>query len=391
MSDVAKYRIRTHNAIAASGLERLPSPRFEVGPGLAEPDALMVRSAELQAEGIEQSVKAVARAGAGTNNIPVSALSARGVPVFNAPGANANAVKELVVAGMLLAARNLPGALAFVQTLGGVEDAEAAMEANKKNFAGHELSGRTLGVIGLGAIGVRVANAAYALGMKVLGFDPHMTVDGAWALSAEVGKAADLADLLARSDFVTVHVPLIDATRGLIDAAALAHLKPDAVLLNFSRSGIIDEQALRGALDAGQLARYVTDFPLKDRLADPRVIALPHLGASTAEAEENCAVMVADDLREFLEHGNVGHSVNFPRLRMSRAGRARLAIANRNVPNMIGQISRVLGANALNIAQMHNASRGELAYNLVDVDSLVPPEAISDLCAIEGVLSVRAL
>jgi len=391
MSEAARFRIRTHNAIAASGLERLPSPRFEVGPALSAPDALLVRSADLNGEPIEKSVKAVARAGAGTNNIPVAALSARGIPVFNAPGANANAVKELVVAGMLLAARNLPGALTFVRTLGDVDDAEAAMESNKKHFAGRELSGRTLGVIGLGAIGVRVANAAYALGMKVIGFDPHMTVEGAWALSAEVGKAVDLADLLARSDFVSVHVPLVEATRGLINAEALAHLKPDAVLLNFARSGIIDEHALRAALDAGRLARYVTDFPLKDRLHDPRVIALPHLGASTAEAEENCAVMVADDLREFLEHGNVGHSVNFPRLRMSRAGRARLAIANRNVPNMIGQISHVLGANQVNIAQMHNASRGELAYNLVDVDSPIPPEAIRDLCGIEGVLSVRAL
>ncbi len=391
MSEPLRYRISTLNAIAAIGLERFPSPRFEVGATLSEPDALLVRSADLHREPIAKSVKAVARAGAGTNNIPVAALSARGVPVFNAPGANANAVKELVVAGMLLAARNLPGALAFVRTLGTVEDAEAAMEANKKHFAGRELSGRTLGVVGLGAIGVRVANAAYALGMKVIGFDPHMTVEGAWALSAEVGKAVDLADLLSRSDFVSVHVPLVEATRGLINAEALAHLKPDAVLLNFSRSGIIDETALRAALDAGGLDRYVTDFPLKDRLEDPRIIALPHLGASTAEAEENCAVMVADDLREFLENGNIGHSVNFPRLRMSRAGRARLAIANRNVPNMIGQISHVLGANQVNIAQMHNASRGELAYNLVDVDSPIPPEAIRDLCDIEGVLSVRAL
>ncbi len=387
----ARFNIRTHNAISASGLERLPAPRFRVGDDVEAPDALLVRSADLNAAPIGESVKAVARAGAGTNNIPVAALSARGIPVFNAPGANANAVKELVVAGMLLAARNLPGALEFVRQLGDVEDPEKAMEARKKEFAGIELAGRTLGVIGLGAIGVRVANAAYALGMKVLGFDPHMTVDGAWALSAEVGRAADLADLLARSDFVSVHVPLSDATRGLIDAKAFGALREDAVLLNFSRAAVIDDAALRAALDAGSIGRYVTDFPLADRLDDARIIALPHLGASTSEAEENCAVMVADDLREFLEHGNVGHSVNFPRLRMGRAGRARLAIANRNVPNMIGQISQVLGANALNIAQMHNASRGEIAYNLVDVDDEVPPQAVRDLCAIEGVLSVRAL
>lgn len=391
MSEPTRFRIRTHNAIAASGLARLPSARFAVGGNTVMPDALLVRSADLHATPIEASVKAVARAGAGTNNIPVAALTARGVPVFNAPGANANAVKELVVAGMLLAARNLPAALAFVRSLGDTEDAEAAMEAHKKQFAGVELAGRTLGVIGLGAIGVRVANAAHALDMQVLGFDPHMTVEGAWALTSEVGKAVDIGDLLARSDFVSVHVPLGEATRGLIDGKALDAIRQDAVLLNFSRGGVIDEDALGAALDAGKLRCYVTDFPLRNRLDDPRVIALPHLGASTAEAEENCAVMVIDDLREYLENGNIGHSVNFPRLRMARAGTSRLAIANRNVPNMIGQISHVLGANDVNIAQMHNASRGELAYNLVDVDSPVPPAAVRDLCAIEGVLTVREL
>lgn len=385
------FKILTLNNIAASGLARLPAAQYRVGNDLAEPDAILLRSADLHARPVPAGVLAVARAGAGTNNIPVAELSKRGVPVFNAPGANANAVKELVIAGMLLAARNLPDALTFTQTIAGTADASARMEAEKKRFAGSELAGKTLGVIGLGAIGVRVANAAFALGMRVIGFDPHMTVEGAWQLSSSVQRANSPEELYAASDYVSVHVPLVDATRGMFGARAVAAAKPGLVLLNFSREGIIDAKAVRGGLDEGRLGRYVSDFPMAELAGHPRVIALPHLGASTAEAEENCAVMVADQLREFLENGNVQHSVNFPNTRMARSGRSRLCIANANRPNMIGQLSHLLGEAGLNIAQMHNASRGDLAYNLIDVDAAVPGSLVASIGAIEGMLAVRVI
>lgn len=385
------FNILTLNNIAASGLARFPKNEYTLGNNIAEPDAILLRSADLHARPIAASVLAIARAGAGTNNIPVAAMSARGVPVFNAPGANANAVKELVIAGMLLAARNLPSALAFAQSLGDKEDAHARMEAEKKRFAGSELAGKTLGVIGLGAIGVRVANAAFALGMRVIGFDPHMTVEGAWQLSSSVQRAASPAELYAASDYVSIHVPLVDATRGLFGADAVAAAKPGLVLLNFAREGVIDASAVAAGLEQGKLRRYVSDFPVALLAGHPRVIALPHLGASTAEAEENCAVMVADQLREFLENGNVQHSVNFPNTRMARAGHARICITNANRPNMIGQLTHVLGEAGLNIAQMHNASRGDLAYNLIDVDAAVPATLVQAIHAIEGILSLRAL
>jgi D-3-phosphoglycerate dehydrogenase len=313
------------------------------------------------------------------------------VPVFNAPGANANAVKELVVAGMLLAARNLPDALAFVRTLEPGGDMEGAIEAQKKRFVGSELGGRTLGVVGLGAIGIRVANAAHALGMRVVGFDPHMTVEGAWQLTADVTRAASLDALYAASDYLSFHVPLNEHTRGLFDARALAHARPGIVLLNFAREGIVDAATLRAGLADGRIGRYVSDFPQADLAGDARVIALPHLGASTGEAEENCAAMAARQLREFLEQGNVGSAVNFPHAAMPRGGRARLCVANRNQPNMIGQLSHVLGEAGVNIAQMHNASRGELAYNLIDLDGAVPAPLAGAIAAIEGILSVRLI
>ena len=385
------FRILTLNNISKAGLSRLPPGRYVTGSDLADPDAILVRSADLHSMDIPASVKAIARAGAGVNNIPVAAMSKRGVPVFNAPGANANAVKELVVAGMLLAARNLGEALAFARTLAGHPEPEKAMEAEKKRFAGTELAGRVLGVVGLGAIGVKVANAARALGMRVFGFDPHMTVEGAWALSSDVIKAGSLAELFAASDYVSFHVPLNDATRGLWGAAALEASKPGVVLLNFSRDGIVDGGALRQGLASGRVGRYVTDFPPHDLLDDARVIALPHLGASTAEAEENCALMVVDQLREFLEDGNVVNAVNFPSTRMARAGTHRICVANRNVPNMIGQLSHVIGEAGLNIEQMHNASRGEVAYNLVDVGSAPPRSVCEAIGKIEGILSVRVV
>jgi D-3-phosphoglycerate dehydrogenase / 2-oxoglutarate reductase len=385
------FKIQTLNNISRNGLDRLPANLYRVANDVAEPDAVLVRSADMHKSPIATSVKAVARAGAGVNNIPVGDLSARGVPVFNAPGANANAVKELVVAGMLLAARNLADALGFVGELKAGDDLHHRVEAETKRFVGSELAGKTLGVVGLGAIGVKVANAAYALGMRVLGFDPHMTVEGAWQLSSEVAKAGSLNELFASSDYVTFHVPLNDKTRGIFGAQALAAARQGVVLLNFAREGIVDAAVLRDGLASGRIGRYVSDFPDADLLGNPRVIALPHLGASTGEAEENCAVMVVDQLRDFLEHGNVRHSVNFPETRMARSGTARICIANQNRPNMIGQLSHVLGEAGVNIAQMHNASRADIAYTLVDVDTPVTDSLVSGIAAIDGILSVRVI
>ncbi|MCB1561233.1 MAG: 3-phosphoglycerate dehydrogenase [Xanthomonadales bacterium] len=383
------FRIKTINNISRSGLDRFPDDRYSVSDGESNPNAIILRSANLHDLQPGEALEAIGRAGAGTNNVPVSRMSEIGLPVFNAPGANANAVKELVLTGMLLAARNVSDALGFVGTLGGVEDPAKAMEAEKKRFVGYELEGKTLGVIGLGAIGVRVANAARALGMTVVGFDPHMTVEGAWQLSSDVAKAGSLNELFATADFISFHVPLNDATRGLFGNDALAVAKQGVVLLNFARDGIVDHAALAEGLAGGGIGRYVTDFPPTKLLDNPRVIAMPHLGASTREAEENCARMVVDQIRDFLENGNIRHSVNFPDTRMAREGSTRLCIANRNRPNMIGQLSQVLGAAGINIHQMHNASRGELAYTLIDTDSDVDADALAALRAIDGVLRLR--
>jgi len=385
------FKVQTLNNISKNGLSLLPGSLYQVANDVAEPDALLVRSADLHGRELAASVKAIARAGAGVNNIPVADMSKRGVPVFNAPGANANAVKELVVAGRLIAARNLHDALAFVGGLHAGDDLHHKVEAEKKRFVGSELSGKTLGVVGLGAIGVKVANAGDALGMRVLGFDPHMTVDGAWALSSDVTKAGSLNELYAASDYITFHVPLNDATRGIFGAAALELARPGVVLLNFAREGIVDPATLKHGLQSGRIGRYVTDFPSPDLLGNPRVIGLPHLGASTGEAEENCAVMVVEQLRDFLENGNVQNAVNFPNTRMARAGKVRLCIANENRPNMIGQLSHVLGEAGVNIAQMHNASRGNLAYTLVDIDSAPNGGLVEAIGRIDGILSVRAI
>jgi len=384
-------KILTLNAISARGLARLPE-HYAVGGDIADPDAILVRSANMHDMTIPASVKAVARAGAGTNNIPVKALSERGVPVFNAPGANANAVKELVIAGMLMGARNIVPAIRFVEGLSGSdEEMHRATEAGKKAFAGKELPGRTLGVIGLGAIGSHVAEAAIGLGMKVIGFDPAITVDAAWRLPSQVRRAESVEDALRVADFVTLHVPLVDATRNLINAQRIAVMRPGAVLLNFAREGVVDNAAVVEALDAGKLHAYICDFPANALKGHARVVALPHLGASTEEAEENCAVMVAEALADYLENGNILNSVNFPNVAMARESAYRLAIANANVPNMVGQISAVLAAAGLNIHNMVNKSRGDMAYTLVDVDSAVPDAVIERLSAIEGVLNVRYL
>ncbi|MFN2309102.1 MAG: phosphoglycerate dehydrogenase [Gammaproteobacteria bacterium] len=386
------FKILTLNNIAVSGLERLPRARYEIASEIRYPDAILLRSFKMHDLEIPASLRAVGRAGAGVNNIPVDKLSRLGIPVFNAPGANANAVKELVLAGMLLAARNICQAWDFSRNQQGDDTAiNKAVEAGKKDFVGFELPGRTLGVIGLGAIGVKVCNAALALGMKVIGYDPDITVQRAWQLSSEVEQAHSVDDLLGRVDFVTFHVPLVDATRNMINADRLKFMKKGVVLLNFARHGIIDDQAVLGAIESGRVYAYVCDFPsnlLKDH---PRVITLPHLGASTAEAEENCAIMVADQVRDYLEDGTVVNSVNFPEVNMPRTEGFRLAVVNANVPNMLGQISTVLAEAGHNILDMLNKSRGELAYTLVDVATSLDEACLNRLRGINGVLSVRML
>lgn len=389
---VKAFRILTLNKIASVGLSRLPAGRYVAGNDIADPDAILVRSHNMLEMHIPHSVKAIARAGAGTNNVPVKKMSERGVPVFNAPGANANAVKELVITGMLLAARNIVPALHFASSLHG-DDASLhkLVEEGKKHYAGFELHGRTLGIVGLGAIGRLVADAAIGLGMQVIGYDPEITVDAAWSLSAQVKKAHSVEDLLRHSDFVTLHVPLLDATRNLIDEKRVAAMKAGSVLLNFARDAIVNEDAVLAGLDSKHLRGYVCDFPTHKTQNHPGVVALPHLGASTAEAEDNCAVMVVDQLRDFLEHGNVANTVNFPNLTMPRESAFRLAIANSNVPNMLGQISTTLAQAGINIHNMMNKSRGEMAYTLVDTDSAPPAGLIAQIAAIPGVLMVRAL
>ncbi|MDO8312107.1 MAG: phosphoglycerate dehydrogenase [Sideroxyarcus sp.] len=386
------FKVLALNKISPVGLKRLPAGRYQVGDKTAQPDAILVRSHNMLEMDIPSSVLAIARAGAGTNNVPVKKMSARGVPVFNAPGANANAVKELVITGMLLASRNIVPALKFTAGLSG-DDAtmHKLVEDGKKDFAGTELSGRTLGIIGLGAIGRLVADTAIGLGMKVIGFDPEITVDAAWSLSSQVKKASSVEDLLKHSDFVTLHVPLLDATRNLIDEKRVAAMKAGAVLLNFSRDAIVNEDAVVAGLESKHLRCYVCDFPTNKSLSKNKVIALPHLGASTEEAEENCAVMVAEQLREYLEHGNITNTVNFPNVSMPRESTFRLAIANANVPNMLGQISTALAGAGINIHNMINKSRGEMAYTLVDTDNAPPDTLIAQIAAIPGVLMVRAL
>ncbi len=385
-----KYKIQTLNNISPLGLSRLPSEHYIIGNEVSDPDAILVRSAKMHDMVIPASVKAIARAGAGTNNVPVAKMSERGVPVFNAPGANANAVKELVIAGMLIAARNLMPAWKFADGLSGADaEISKAVEAGKKNFAGIELPNRTLGIIGLGAIGSLVADAGIRLGMNVIGFDPEITVEAAWRLPSNVKKAASVEEVVKNSDFISLHVPLLDKTRNMIDAARIALMKPGTVLLNFAREGIVDDKAVVEGIAAGKLRGYVCDFPANALKNNPKVVALPHLGASTEEAEENCAVMVAEQVRDYLEHGNILNSVNFPNVSMPRESAYRIAIANANVPNMVGQISTAMADAGLNIHNMVNKSKGEMAYTLVDVDSEPPRAVIDRIAAIKGVLMVR--
>lgn len=386
------YKILTLNNISVAGLDRLPRDMYEVASEIAHPDAIMLRSFKMHDMEVPATVKAVGRAGAGVNNIPVEKMTVKGVPVFNAPGANSNAVKELVLAGMLIAARNIGQGWGFARGLSGEDaDINKAVEKGKKQFVGFELPGRTLGVIGLGAIGVKVANAARTLGMNVIGYDPTITVESAWKLTHDVVQALSVDDLLSKSDFVTFHVPLVDSTKNMINAERLKLMKKNAVLLNFSRSGIIDDEAAAAALDDERLYAYICDFPsnlLKDH---PRCITLPHLGASTAEAEQNCAIMIADQLKGYLENGNIKNSVNFPNINLPRNGGYRIAVVNSNVPNMVGQISTDLAEAGLNIIDMLNRSRAGVAVTLLDTDKEPSTETLDQIKGIEGVLSVRCL
>lgn len=387
-----KFKILTLNSISGAGLKRFPPARYVVGGQVENPDAILVRSHDMHAVEIAAPVKAIGRAGAGVNNIPVEKMSRRGAPVFNAPGANANAVKELVIAGLLIASRNLVPALRFVHGLAGDDKTlHKLIEDGKKQFAGIELPRHTLGVIGLGKIGSLVADAAIKLGMNVLGYDPEITVDAAWSLPSQVKKAHSIEEVLKAADFVTVHVPLLKDTRNMISAGRIKLMRHGAVLLNIAREGIVDNEAVVEALEAKRIRYYVCDFPARKLAGHPQVITLPHLGASTREAEDNCAVMVVDQLRDFLENGNILNAVNFPDVEMAREAPFRVGIANANVPNMVGQISTAMAKAGLNIHNMINKSKEEMAYTLVDVDSKVPARLIAQLGGIEGVLAVRYL
>jgi len=385
-------KVQTLDNIAVAGLRRFPRNAYEVSSDISTPDAIILRSRDMHEMDIPESVSAIGRAGVGVNNIPLERMSERGVPVFNAPGANANAVKELAVVGLLIAARNICDARDYVRAI----DADGAeldelVESGKKLFVGFELPGRTLGVIGLGAIGVEVANVALALGMKVVGFDPKITVRRAWQLSAGVRQVETLDRLFKESDAVSVHVPLVDETRNIVTGDRLALMRDGGVLINFSRGGIVDRAAAIQALDKGKLHAYVCDFPTQALIKHPKVIALPHLGASTAEAEENCAVMVAENIRDYLENGNIRNSVNFPEAIMPRADAYRITLANANVPNMVGQISTCLAEAGLNIEDLLNKSLAGVAYTVVDLSGPVPEATRDKLCSIDGVLRLREL
>lgn len=387
-----KTEVLVLNQIAPVGLKRFAARRYAMVKEAKAPEVVLVRSQDLHAMDFGPRLLAVGRAGAGTNNIPVAALSARGVPVFNAPGANANAVKELVLAGMLLGARNLPAALEFVRGLDvTAPDLDKRVEDGKKRFSGIELPGHTLGVIGLGRVGSLVADAAIRLGMHVLGFDPDITVEAAWSLPSQVRRANSIDEVIKASHFLSLHVPLVEKTRHLINLNSVELVRPGAILLNFSRDGVVDEEAVLKGIRTHRLRAYVTDFPSAGLIGVPEVIALPHLGASTREAEENSAIMLGEEVCDYLENGNIRNAVNFPDVSMPRESDFRVGIANANVPNMLAGISNAMGAGGLNIHTMLNKSRGEMAYTLVDVDSPVPESVIEDLRNIDGVLAVRYL
>ena len=387
------FNILTYNNISSAGLDRLPSEGYAVSSEQDKPDAILLRSFKLHGVAIPESVKAVGRAGAGVNNIPVEEYTKRGIPVFNAPGANSNAVAELAIAGMLLASRNIPAALSFVSKLEGDEESiNTQVEKNKKDFAGFEIAGKTLGVMGLGAIGVRITNSAAALGLHIIGFDPFISLASAWKLNSATVAATDIDDLVSQADFITLHVPLNDKTKHLINKERIAKIKKGATLINFSRAGVVDEADVIEALNSGALHAYVCDFPTPALINHPRAIVLPHLGASTEEAEDNCAAMVADQIRDFLEQGIIRNAVNFPEVVAPLTDDCvRVVIANQNVPGVVGHVSSIFGAAGLNIIDLINKSRGDYAYTLIDINTDVPAPVLESLRAIEGVLSVRVI
>ena len=388
------FQIKTYNAISDKGLSRFPADKYSVSDQQSAPDAYVIRSHKLHDEVIPDSVLAIARAGAGTNNVPVERCSENDVVVFNTPGANANAVKELVITGMLMGCRDIAGGIGFCRGLTHMtDDVEMAklLEKEKKNFAGAEIQGKTLGVVGLGAIGAMVANVALELGMKVIGYDPAISVEAAWRLSSLVEKMDSLEALMGRSDFITLHIPAIPATQHLINEERLNLCQPGTVLLNFAREAIVDNAAVVKALDAGKLGRFVTDFPTAELAAREDVVPMPHIGASTAEAEENCAVMAADQVMDFLENGNIKNSVNYPQASMPRMGVARITFANQNVPKVLGNVLSVLADANINVADMLNRSRNELAYNIIDVESEIGEDVIAAIGAVEGVGKVRVV
>ena len=389
------FKIRTYNQISVKGLERFPRQSYEVGSDIGTPHAFLLRSQKLQGVEVPKSLLAAARAGAGTNNVPIADYSKLGVVVFNTPGANANAVKELVMAGMLLATRGILQGMAYVNTLTDMTDAAAMaalLEKEKSRFAGGEIKGKTLGIVGLGAIGSMVADMALGMGMKVVGFDPALSIDAAWRLSNEVTRMENLQALLARSDYVSLHVPAMDATHHLINDAALAGMKNGAVLLNFARETIVDSAAVLRSLNAGRLGKYVSDFPEPAMLGHANVIAMPHIGASTKESEENCAVMAANQLMDYLESGNIQNAVNYPNISMGRAqGTSRITFSNDNVSGVLGHVLSVLADKKVNVIDMINKSRGELAFNIIDVEARPGDEVVSAIAAVEHVIRVRVI
>ena len=383
-------KVKVLNNISSLGLDKFSKDIYEVSTEGNNPDAILVRSAKMHDLEVGENLKAVGRAGAGVNNIPLEKLSNKGVVVFNTPGANANAVKELVISSMLLASRNICQAWSYVNSLP-LDNLKSTVEDGKKQYSGSELPGKTLGIVGLGAIGVEIANAASMLGMDVIGFDPSITKKNAWKISSEVEEVSSIEELFKRSDFVSFHVPLIDATKNLLNAKRIALLPENSVVINLSRDGIVDEDTLIKALDSGKVKYYVTDFPINDKKNHDRVIALPHLGASTSEAEENCAVMIAKQIKDYLENGNIVNSVNFPDAKMPRAGKERLAITHRNIPNMVGQISTAVAMEGANILDMINKSRNDFAYTLIDLENKISNTVIEDIKLVEGILKVRVL
>ncbi len=387
-------QILTLNQISVKGLERLPRDCYEIASEFSHPEAILLRSHKLKAEDIPDSVLAIARAGAGVNNVPVDACTARGIPVFNAPGANANAVKELVATGLLLGSRGVVQGIEYVATLADIKDEaelNKTLEANKKLFKGNELTGKTLGVVGLGAIGSLVAEMALTMGMDVVGYDPALSVEAAWRLSSQVRKADSLSALFARCDYITLHLPVLDSTRGLINAELFRAMQPGTCLLNFARQEIVDEDALIDALDSGQLRSYIADFPSPRLIGRDDVILMPHIGASTNEAEDNCAIMAAEQLRDFLENGNIRNAVNFPALQLERVSGCRLSVTNENVPKILGNVLSILADENINVIDMLNKSRDEVAYNLIDIDGSITPDVLEKMRSIKGVINVRLI